>query len=383
MIGLDMIRSVAILSVLFAHSMWMLYGMIPKVKFVDSLFVFGSMIFGFFGVELFFVLSGFLIGSIFIKELVYNNNSNENLSFQVSRFWIKRWFRTLPNYYLYVILYLIISWFISSQDYNSFSWRYLLFVQNFFSSGPGFFYVAWSLAVEEWFYLLLPSIYIVFLLINGKAITAFKISMGLLFAIPFLLRILFVMQHNWFGQFSQAFNLTTIYRLDSIAYGIALAWLWNHKSSRQKLVYFKRRLLTTGICSFISVLIFLYFFVAKPNQNGFFVLISYPWATISITLCFPYFIDLTNIAFTKSIKVTSFISKISYSLYLVHPLVVILLDFGMKQMNLDKALWVGPVTFIFFFILSIFFAFLTYRFCELPFLNLRERLILRLSNQKA
>lgn len=76
----------------------------------------------------------------------------------IKYFWIRRWFRTLPNYYLALIVYacLIYLWtkvFIFTRLYEL---SFIIFLQNFFTFkfSTSFFAVSWSLAVEEWFYLL-------------------------------------------------------------------------------------------------------------------------------------------------------------------------------------------------------------------------------------
>ncbi len=95
--GLDALRATAILMVVSSHVLWIY----PKSNaFIPTLFE----LFGFWGVELFFVLSGFLIGSILYKTFV-----NENFTLKsVFHFLKRRWFRTLPNYYLVLLLNILI-----------------------------------------------------------------------------------------------------------------------------------------------------------------------------------------------------------------------------------------------------------------------------------
>ncbi|HEX7914772.1 acyltransferase family protein, partial [Rudaea sp.] len=84
--GLDAWRALAILLVLVGHaSFWFL----PLTRELD---VWYSL--AFLGVELFFVLSGFLIGGILIDKF-------RSGSFHLRQFWIRRWLRTLPNYFLF------------------------------------------------------------------------------------------------------------------------------------------------------------------------------------------------------------------------------------------------------------------------------------------
>src|ERR1700676_4641130 len=141
--GLDLLRSLAIILVLITHTLPILdrnyaYYKLPVYT-------------GFIGVELFFILSGFLIGTILLK---IHNRDGEFKFRGVKYFWIRRWFRTLPNYYLMYVVYAVLFFWVnhilvfSHIKYLS----YLVFLQNTFSFHPhDFFLVAWSLSIEEWF----------------------------------------------------------------------------------------------------------------------------------------------------------------------------------------------------------------------------------------
>ena len=89
----------------------------PWIRFID-------------GVELFFVLSGFLIGGILIRLF------EEPKVFgwkELLNFWLRRWFRTLPNYYLVLILNIIIVYFgVIKEDFSQFNWKFFFFLQNLF-----------------------------------------------------------------------------------------------------------------------------------------------------------------------------------------------------------------------------------------------------------
>lgn len=131
--GLDVIRAVAILFVLISHGRQTL----PDPDAALYL-TFG----GWYGVELFFVLSGFLIGSILLRL-----SSKAFDAKALGRFWKRRWFRTVPAYFVA----LLFTWAVLGKVKLS----YFLFLQGF----EGSFYVlpvSWSLVVEEWFYLLFP-----------------------------------------------------------------------------------------------------------------------------------------------------------------------------------------------------------------------------------
>ena len=124
--GLDVLRTTAIIMVVCSHILWIY----PKSNaFIPILFE----LFGFWGVELFFVLSGFLIGSILYKTFV-----NESFTLKSVFYFLKRrWFRTLPNYYLVLLLNILIAYFLGFSIENMGS--YFLFLQNFASKSPAFF----------------------------------------------------------------------------------------------------------------------------------------------------------------------------------------------------------------------------------------------------
>lgn len=99
---------------------------------------------GFLGVELFFVLSGFLVGGIALRE--FDGEVNGAV---LKRFYLRRWLRTLPAYYVMLALFAVVL-------YEPVSWRHIFFLQAFTPQRHDFFSVSWSLCIEEWFYLLLP-----------------------------------------------------------------------------------------------------------------------------------------------------------------------------------------------------------------------------------
>jgi peptidoglycan/LPS O-acetylase OafA/YrhL len=106
--------------------------------------------FGQYGVDLFFALSGWLIGSL------YWNERSRFGRIELGRFWLRRWMRTIPPY----LVALLLAWLaVFAQRTESFDWGYLLFLQNYYQRIP-FFLVSWSLCIEEHFYLFLPLLLI-------------------------------------------------------------------------------------------------------------------------------------------------------------------------------------------------------------------------------
>ena len=86
--GLDLMRAIAILIVMYMHSMFVLPVSVQRI--------FNLPLPAMDGVSVFFVLSGFLIGGILLRILEEQNFGPR----EIFQFWIRRWFRTLPNYVL-------------------------------------------------------------------------------------------------------------------------------------------------------------------------------------------------------------------------------------------------------------------------------------------
>ena len=174
------------------------------------------------GVELFFVLSGFLIGSILIRTLEKDNVFNFR---SVLYFWKRRWFRTLPNYYLILFVnYMLVSSELINGDIDQFGWSFIFFTQNLYTSFYGFFWESWSLSVEEWFYIILP----LFILISYRFLSikhALMTTIACLILVPLIYRIsqsdLQVDSYN----FDVEFRKVVIMRMDTIVYGVLAAYI--------------------------------------------------------------------------------------------------------------------------------------------------------------
>lgn len=142
--ALDTLRALAILWVYLFHARDVL-GLAADEPW-SAIASFGNA-----GVDLFFVLSGYLIGRIVLAELAADGTLG------LRRFWYRRWMRTLPAYYATLALLALVPaasplpW--HPRDLPAF----LAFVQNYSADWPRVrFSWSWSLCVEEWFYLGLP-----------------------------------------------------------------------------------------------------------------------------------------------------------------------------------------------------------------------------------
>ncbi len=162
---IDGLRGIAILMVISWHyvHVGLARSAVEDNGFIIRVIGFVTM-FSWSGVDLFFVLSGFLIGGISMD----NRNS---MSF-FKTFYIRRILRILPLYFIFIFIFYIAIYINMGNFGPGFEWlfrspfpiwSYVTFTQNFFMSvardfGPNWAGVSWSLAIEEQFYLLLPLI---------------------------------------------------------------------------------------------------------------------------------------------------------------------------------------------------------------------------------
>lgn len=344
--------------VLFSHTAYLLPLGAPVRA---NLFAF----FGFMGVELFFVLSGYLIGGILLRMFSTYGVSGK----VVFHFWIRRWFRTLPGYYLALLLYLGLHYF----SFGEALWKermilpYLVFGQNWFTPHPSFFPIAWSLSVEEWFYILLPPLIgwgMIFLKNNQTRLLWF---IGLmLFAYP-LFRLGFGMMSpvDW----NYDLRMRVPFRFDSLLIGV-FTWLYLSLYPLSPRAGNKAAILGLLLLAACSI----YFFAADPPANGmganfsgsyYFTLVS-----LGVALLLPFLAaerKLPRTIFTNSI---GFLSRISYSLYLTHVISIFIATTILQKWVGDHFSW---LKWICSWMLSIVFAALLYTFYEKPMMDLRDK----------
>ena len=182
---------------------------------------------GWCGVDLFFVLSGFLIGGILLRAV---SSANYYLVFYVRRF-----YRIVPLYYLWVLGYFAFAGVWGSAE----TWRalplYLLFVQNSFkihhaAVGTAVLGPLWSLAVEEQFYLIIPSLIRFF----SRRMVFFGLTAMLLVA-PLVRVLLYI----YLPAHSAAPYMLTICRADALSLGVLAAFAW--QSERCKAAFLQYR----------------------------------------------------------------------------------------------------------------------------------------------
>ena len=179
--------------------------------------VYHTTILGRTGVDLFFVLSGFLITGIILDR-------KQSAGHFLKHFYIRRVLRIVPSYALLVIVFwLVVLSGVSNSVFNAETpwWRHITFTQNLWMAeherwGPGAISVTWSVAIEEQFYMVFPVL---------ALLTPRRLLPGLLVCTAVFSCFFRAMA---FVEFSSVYTMYvhTISRLDGLAMGGLIAYLW-------------------------------------------------------------------------------------------------------------------------------------------------------------
>ena len=194
---LDGIRALAITGVVFCHIASSFEPKNELMKAWGRAFGFGG-----YGVDLFFVLSGWLLGGILISEL----KSTGKIC--LMQFYRKRWARTLPCYFS--VLFLTLSQRVLTNKFTYQDLWFTIFGQTYYFSAIPFLHISWSLCVEEHFYILIAPL----LLMLWRRKTLMILTLSMLIVIPIVCRSL--------GLY--ATTVQTHVRLDQCAIGVLLAF---------------------------------------------------------------------------------------------------------------------------------------------------------------
>ncbi|ELB2793007.1 acyltransferase [Aeromonas hydrophila] len=318
---LDLCRASAIMLVLLSHGRHMLSPIFSDYQ----LFKFG----GFLGVEIFFVLSGFLIGTIIIEKI----SNSESRWRWIPHFWVRRFLRTYPSY----LLFLFLNWFfIDSLRPSPMPelWRYITFTQSLFSAHPGFFGEAWSLVIEEIFYICIP---IMMLFTWSRSATqALLVTLFILLIYSLVMRAIFVCSDP-----SLTFNQirsTALLRLDSIMIGVLTSYCYCHGG------LWRERLIKAA--PFLSLLIIPVVIISMQadkimDESLFFKVFLFPIASAAAAGLLVSGINLRiDDLLYRLIKP---VARWSYSAYLVNLLVLSAMGFYLPKVTEDTAIlyWFG------------------------------------------
>ncbi|XDD51392.1 acyltransferase family protein [Leptospira sp. WS92.C1] len=332
--------------------------------------------------DLFFVMSGFLIAAPLLKELKVNN------TIHWKNFYIKRILRIFPSYYLFLAIQYFILYpsFIKSAPplvaEQLVAFRSKIWVDIFYLSDyiRGTMFHGWSLSLEEQFYIFFPM----FLLFVFKFIPdKFKLSSLFFLAIlPLVYRIYFeinVILVSGAGNEIELYNNNIYYpfhgHIDSIFYGIIFAYIFVYKKIwLDKLIGLGK--ITTLLHSFVWIILISYIFLIDEFEPGLTQAFRFTTASILWGLIQAFCLRKEDpIAKLFSWKFFSVTSKLTYCAYLVH--VVIMVPLSRRLIFMDKKvysyeffLYVIPVGIVIFLV-----AYVLHLVSERPFMYVRDRLL--------
>ena len=324
--SLDLLRSYAIASVLLGHSV-NAFGSPPALT---PLRIGGT------GVDLFFILSGWLLGSQLMRELSANG------TIRFGRFWSRRWMRTLPAYYA-VLAATFFQQAVSGKQ-AAWEWSYLFFGQNYLTGLP-FLYITWSLCVEEHFYLLVAPLLLFAFKLRRWGIVALLIVM----VVPFICR-----TFGLYGHIGE-----THVRFDECLFGVLLAGL----SVFFPAIWSRLCALAPAIAS-VAAAFFGWFLFSR----------WYPAYRIPLdeqTICLIIFgsfvlLAVSSEAWKKRLYFPGcgYLAKRAYSVYLLHPESLALL----KKLHIESF----PLFLLLAWVITLAGSEVLYRLVEKPIMNARE-----------
>lgn len=343
---IDGLRCFAVIGVLISHYI------IPDVgSEVLKRIPFGT------GVNLFFVISGYLITSILLLSKKDIELKASSIAKELEKFFLKRVLRIFPLYYL-VILLLILFKYDEIKDYFIYLATYTTNIYMTFHNT----YInkqthLWSLAVEEQFYLIWP--FIIFLVKKKHFLNVI-----ILFIVLSLFSKYYFINSEQFLIGSNAF-LTSCF--DSLGFGALLAYLQLYHNLFFERIMDKRILL-------ILILAYIIIFIFPGFTNGF---IDGMFNNFLTSLIYFFIVGIAAqnkfkgvLKYTLENKIAIYIGKISYGIYIIHNFTIELFYgfFARKLPPTDHQ----SVRIIYWFIITIVLASISWYIVEKPFLRLKR-----------
>lgn len=324
---------------------------------------------GWIGVDVFFIISGFLITSILLKESARRGGSNESGKFSLGRFYMRRWLRICPAYYAYLAA--VVAWYMWGGDHHlkpficaglyltnldiAYGWN-LIPMKPFLTH-------LWSLGLEEQFYLVWPAC---LKFAKKNALKFVASAMALVYV-----RRLYLVAHGapWY-RLVNGFDT----KIDAMLAGVVVALLL----SRQPFVHLASKTYGNPIVQLLlgGIMLESFHWIGHPSNGGindqlFFWAVKMPCTTAIIASFLVSILCGSKgpLARIFANPVPVFIGKLSYSLYLWHPFVHLLYcaffwNYFCKH---------GPTAELYQYGYIMAAAMFSYYLIEQPFLKLKSR----------
>jgi len=342
--GLNGIRAIASILVVIWH--------IDQYAYLFSITPFGFHKNGMAGnaVDMFFVLSGFLITYLLLTE----KEKTKTIDFK--KFYLRRIYRIWPIYYLSILITLILIYFKIVPGNDSIGSSFLLY----FFLLANIAYILkitipsitplWSVGVEEQFYLIWPFIV-------KKTTNYMKVFISLIFIYLIIKTIVYITLTPG----STIFKIIEITRIDIMFLGAIGAFLVYSNHILLKLIFRMEVQIIAWLVLLISILyqpIHLISFLDKEINSIFYFIII-----LNISSNPNSIVNMEN-------KFMNFIGKISYGIYVYHMIVIYILSFIILQFDLHMNFITMLLTVLFYTILT---AWISYNIIEKPFLKIKGK----------
>lgn len=360
--NLDGLRFFCFLSVFFFHS-FISENDVLKSSPLYQFFKYSLFGNGFLGVNFFFVLSGFLITYLLIKEKLANNN------IQIVKFWIRRVLRIWPLYFACVLYGFAIFPQLKAAlgyhpDETANIWYYVTFLSNFdhihkgLPDAPGLG-VLWSVAVEEQFYLAWPVI------LSFFAVKRFWIPLSVILLGSLIFRA--------FNDVAILHEMHTLSCIGDMALGGLGAWFILESPSFNKKI---TMLPKSFIVLIYAALLFVFLFRDEFMLSTYFLRIFERLVISSLMLAVILEQCFSENSFYKmnSFKIVSRLGLVTYGLYCIHFIITSIVLGVTKKLGFNDQVW--QVVFlepIISLLITIPVSLFSYRFFEAPFLKLKEK----------
>ncbi|OAI02393.1 hypothetical protein A1353_16515 [Methylomonas methanica] len=344
-IYLDFIRGIAILLAMG----WHFNNTLTGVWGIDLFLTPGREI-GWAGVDLFFVLSGFLIGGLIFNE--YQKTGN----FRVARFLIRRAFKIWPILYLYLILLLVSG----RYSWESFLIQNIFHVQNYFVTPVAHL---WSLAVEEHFYLLFAFGLMILIRSKAKNLRVFAIILPVVLVVAAILRIV----AYYYSVDPHQIQIQTQFRVDALAAGVLLAYVKTFH--QEKFDYLSERKIFTGFLVLAGIYSLVHFKEIEYFKYTAGYTISYLTGVAFLLFCRKlHFIEARNFV----VNSIAWIGIYSYAMYVYQFVMIRIVDALLKKFDIPPLS--GAIDLFIKYAGAIILAVLLTKLVERPCLSLRDKM---------
>ena len=346
-IELDFVRGIAIIAVMGFH-----FHAVHTDNVLLQIIEYPLKNFGREGVNLFFTLSGFLVGGLLLRQYAETGHVDAR------RFIVRRMFRIWPAYYVLIVFHVLAG----RHPWNTFLFQNMTHLQNYLGTSIT---QTWSLAVEEHFYLVLPALLLLFSRLRLGAWTIIGV-LSTICAVTLTARCFAVAGGDLQGAFAY-----TQYRIDSLLIGVILSAIYWMKPGIYHQIAKRKWLLIGSVALLCAWLVLATSNIALDESIGY-TIQALGFAAL-IVLVLEYSGSLRT---TWIYRGVAWVGLYSYGIYLWHSLALAPGDMVIRKATAlglaPGVIWIVALTAQ--FVIAIVIGYVTTRAIEYPFLLIRNAL---------